>query len=139
MRKQIEIALKEFGTKEFAGNMHNPAILRYFKEIGHNWVKTDETAWCSAFVNYVCKKAGLPISGKLNARSWMNIGTEVTEPKLGDVVIFWRESRTSWKGHVAFFINETNNKIHVLGGNQQNQVKISAYPKNRLLKYIRLD
>ena len=106
--------------------------------MGYEWVKDDETAWCSAFVNWVCKKANLEYSGALNARSWLNIGCEVANPEIGDLVVFWRGDPNGWQGHVAFFIREAKNHIYVLGGNQNNQVKISAYPKSRLLKYRRL-
>ena len=136
--KHLFIALKEFGVKEIAGKTHNPDVLKYFTETGHKWVKDDETAWCSAFANWVCKKAGLEYSGALNARSWLNIGCEVDTPEIGDVVVFWRGNPDGWQGHVAFFIRETKNWIYVLGGNQNNQVKISAYHKNRLLGYRRL-
>ena len=136
--KHLFIALKEFGVKEIVGKNHNPEVLKYFTETGHKWVKDDETAWCSAFANWVCKKAGLEYSGALNARSWLNIGCEVDTPEVGDVVVFWRGNPDGWQGHVAFFIRETKNWIYVLGGNQNNQVKISAYHKNRLLGYRRL-
>ena len=136
--KHIEVALSQIGIKEIVGRKHNPEVLKYFKEIGQSWVKDDETAWCSAFANWVCKKVGLPYSKKLNARSWLKVGRQVYTPQLGDVVVFWRENPQSWKGHVAFFVRETPNWIYVLGGNQNNQVKISAYPKNRLLQYRRL-
>ena len=136
--KHLSIALKEFGVKEIAGKSHNSEVLKYFTETGHEWVKDDETAWCSAFANWVCKKAGLEYSGALNARSWLNIGCEVDTPEVGDVVVFWRGNPDGWQGHVAFFVRQTKDWIYVLGGNQNNQVKISAYHKNRLLGYRRL-
>ena len=136
--KQIDVALSQIGIKEIVGHLHNKDVLKYFLETGHDWVRDDETAWCSAFVNWVTQKSGLSSSGKLNARSWLNVGEKVSDPKLGDVVVFWRSSSSSWKGHVAFYIRDTKNWIYVLGGNQNNQVKISAYPKNRLLQYRRL-
>lgn len=135
--KVIDIALDEIGVKEIVGKSHNPTVLNYFAEIGHDWVKDDETAWCSAFANYVHHKAGIEKSGKLNARSWLNVGVKTNTPEKGDIVVFWRESPNSWKGHVAFFIRETKHWIYVLGGNQNNEVKISAYRKNRLLEYRR--
>lgn len=135
--KILDIALNEIGVKEIVGKQHNPRVLNYFSEIGHSWVKDDETAWCSAFANWVHLKAGVEKSGKLNARSWLNVGVQISNPVKGDIVVFWRESPNSWKGHVAFFIRETPNWIYVLGGNQNNQVKISAYPKQRLLQYRR--
>lgn len=136
--KHLEIALKQYGTWEWKGEKHNPEVLKYFKEIGHSWVKDDETAWCSAFINWVCKKANLDFTGKLNARSWLNIGKKINKPEPGDIVVFWRESKSSWKGHVGLFINQTDDFIYVLGGNQSNQVNIKPYHKNRLLSYRRI-
>lgn len=138
--KVIEIALSQIGIKEISGSRDNPEVLKYFDEIGFDGSRLkDETAWCSAFANWVCKKSGLPYTCKLNARSWLNVGCKTNTPRLGDVVVFWRESPKSWKGHVGFFIRETSRYIYVLGGNQSNQVKISAYPKSRLLEYRRLN
>lgn len=135
----LDIAFSEYGNKEIPGDKHNPEILKYFTGIGHTWVKNDETSWCSAFVNWCCKGAGLEYSGKLNARSWLNIGENIQYPQLGDIVVLWREKKDSWKGHVGFFIHETDKLIYILGGNQHNQVCIMAYPKNRLLSYRRLN
>ena len=139
MTKIIDIALSQYGIKEVAGSVDNPEVLKYFDEIGFDGSKLhDETSWCSAFVNWVAKKAGKPYSGKLTARSWLNVGQRVYQPQIGDVVVLWRESPSSWKGHVGLFIRETPKHIYILGGNQSNQVKISAFPKNRLLAYKRL-
>lgn len=132
----INLALSQIGTKETPGSKDNPEVLKYFNDIGFDGAKLkDETAWCSAFVNWVCKNAGFEYSKKLNARSWQKLGTETTTPEIGDIVVLWRESPTSWKGHVGFFIAERNGYIYILGGNQNNRVKIAAYEKNRLLSY----
>lgn len=139
MNRVLEIALQEFGLKEYAGRKHNPRILEFFAEIGHEWVKDDETAWCSAFMNWVALKAECPRSGKLNARSWLEVGTPVEDPKMGDVVIFWRESEHSWKGHVGIFINRIGDQIYTLGGNQRNSVNIQSYKADRLLGYRRIE
>ncbi len=135
----INTALSQYGVKECPGRNDNPQIIKYFDEIGFDGSRLkDETSWCSAFANWVAKTCGKPFSAKLTARSWLKIGVQVKEPKIGDIVVFWREDPASWKGHVAFFISETPEHIYVLGGNQSNQVKISAYPKQRLLEYRRL-
>ncbi len=137
--KHILLALSQFGIRETPGRNDNPEVLKYFDELGFDGSKLkDETSWCSAFINWCCKMAGLSYSGKLTARSWLNVGRKVIQPQIGDVVIFWRESRKSWKGHVGFYMRETEKYIYVLGGNQSNQVKISKYPKYRLLGYRRL-
>lgn len=136
MNKPYEFALSQFGIKEIYGKQDNPEVLKYFDEIGFDGSKLkDETSWCSAFVNWCCMKAGFQITGKLNARSWLDIGVKTEEPNIGDIAIFWRESPESWKGHVAFFVAKRNGYIWVLGGNQNDQVKISAYHESRLLGY----
>ena len=50
--------MKHYGIKEVVGPNANPEILAMFSEIGFDWVKDDETAWCSAAMNYFCKKHG---------------------------------------------------------------------------------
>lgn len=140
MSQLINIALSQYGVTEIVGKEHNPIVVNYFKEIGHTWVTTDETAWCSAFINWVALKAKVERSNKLTARSWLQVGTEIKEPKLNDLVVFWRSEKTSWKGHVGLFISYSEDKkyIYVLGGNQNNQVNIKKYPVYRLLGFRRL-
>lgn len=136
----IEKALAEFGVKEIVGSKNNQHILKYFNGLGlKRSLLQDETAWCSAYVNWVAKQCNYEHTGKLTARSWLHVGTSVINPKLGDVVVFWRESPQSWKGHVGFFIKQTKGFVYVLGGNQNNKVCIKAYPKNRVLDYKRLN
>ena len=136
--KPFEIALKEFAVKETVGVVDNPEVLKYFDDIGFDGsALKDETAWCSAFANWCCLKSGYKRSGKLNARSWLTIGEQTETPELGDLVILWRVHPSSWKGHVGFFIAERKGYIYILGGNQSNRVKISGYPKHRLLEYRR--
>ncbi|WP_431166327.1 TIGR02594 family protein [Tenacibaculum halocynthiae] len=139
MNKIIEKALSQYGIREIKGIRDNPKVLRYFNELGYDGYKLkDETAWCSAFANWVCKKVGVDYSGKLNARSWLGVGKPVEIPKQGDIVVLWRESPNSWKGHVGFYIRQTKNYVYVLGGNQNDQVNIQAYPKKRLLQFRRV-
>ena len=133
----LHIALSQYGIKEVPGVENNPEIMKYFDEIGHSWVQDDETAWCSAFVNWCALRKNYEGSDKLNARSWLQVGKKV-EFRDADIVVFWRESKDSWKGHVGIPIREGNGYILCLGGNQSNMVRISTYPKERLLAYIKL-
>lgn len=136
----LKVALSQYGVQETVGGMHNATIVNFFKEIGQDWVKDDETAWCSAFVNWVALNCCAEKTGKLNARSWLEIGEHVTDPIPGDVIVLWRSSPDSWKGHVGFFINydEDGKTVNVLGGNQGNSVSISGYDKGRILAFKRL-
>ena len=136
----LKIALSQFGVTEIVGKEHNPIIVKYSNDIGYKGVVDDETAWCSIFINWCAMKSGLERSGKLDARSWLKVGEEIKKPQPEDVVIFWRGDPKGWKGHVGMFINYSEDKkfINCLGGNQNNQVKISPYTIDKLLGFRRL-
>lgn len=131
--------LKHYGLKEIFGPTHNPEIVKMFKEIGYDWVKDDETAWCSASLNYFCMKTGYERSGKLDARSWLKMPIEVLKPTIGDVVVLWRNNPSSWEGHVGLYINSDVYDIYILGGNQGNMIGINPYPRNRVLGFRKLN
>jgi len=136
MKEILFEMLKYYGLKEVFGPESNPMILDMFHEIGYDWVSDDsETAWCSAALNYFCKKLGYERSGKLDARSWLNMPIHVLKPSLGDIVVLWRDNPTSWKGHVGLYISDGGNVIYILGGNQENMIGINAYLKSRVLGY----
>ena len=127
--------LKYYGLKEVFGKEHNPEIVKMFHEIGYTWINDDETAWCSAALNYFCHKLGYERSGKLDARSWLNLTIKVTKPEMGDIVILWRDNPNSWQGHVGLYISDDKDKIYILGGNQDNMISIRSYYKSRVLGY----
>lgn len=107
------------GLAEWPGASHNPAIVNMFKDVGHAGVNDDETPWCAAFVGSVLASLGLPHTGKLNARSYLTYGQSVRtqDARPGDIVVLWRNSPSSWQGHVAFFVAFRNGKIVLRGGN----------------------
>lgn len=133
----LRIGLTQYGITEWIKG-DNPEIVKYFHNTGHTWVREDETAWCTAFVNWCCFMSGKEYSRKLNARSWRKIGREVNSPTQGDIVVLWRDDPKSWKGHVGFFVRADKDQIYILGGNQDNKVCIKAYPKKKLLCYRRV-
>ena len=138
-KKVLHTAVQEYGVQNF-NKSNNPEVLKYFKETGFGYIKTDETSWCAAFVNYCVKQNGYKYPHSLTARSWLGQGKKVTNPKTGDIIIFWRESKRSWKGHVAFFVEADKEKglIYCYGGNQDGKVCIKAYPEERVLAYRRV-
>jgi len=130
--KHLDIALKEYGQKEIAGDKHNPRIVQYSQDIGNTWVRDDEVAWCSEFVNWCLLQAGIPGTKSAVARSFHTWGEETKTPQLGDIVVFaW----TPTSGHIGFFINETPTTVRVLGGNQNDEVNIKSFEKKSVLSY----
>lgn len=141
MDKLLQVAVQELGQKEISGPEQNPSIERYAREGGSfEWLNDDLTPWCSIFVNWCAKQAGLKGSGRANARSWLLAGQPVSDPQPGDIVVFWRESPESWKGHVGFFFGFTREgkRVFCLGGNQGNQVSVSSYDVEQVLGFRRL-
>lgn len=135
------VALGFLHTKEMPGKQNNPVIVGWLRRLAI-WVNDDETAWCSAFVNAMAERASYERSGKLNARSWLDVGQPVNlqDARKGDVIILWRGSKDAWTGHVAFLdhYNPTRELLYLLGGNQSDEVNITAYPVGKLLGIRRL-
>ncbi len=133
----MRYAWEEMGAdvKEVEGVNTNPRIAGYLASVGLG-SSGDETAWCSAFVNWCMGQGGLKGTGKPNARSWLTWGREsLAAPVYGAVTVLWRNSPSSWMGHVAFIVGYAEDAVHLLGGNQGNAVKISEYPRSRVLGY----
>lgn len=123
------------GVREIPGAQHNAQVLAFFAKAGFPGIDNDEVAWCAGFVNACLEESGISGSKSLAARSFLTWGKEVSKPQPGDIVVFWRNSPTSWQGHVGFYVDETSTHIRVLGGNQSNEVNVSSYSKAQLLGY----
>lgn len=135
--KVLEIAEKEKGVKEFAIGS-NKVIEKYhsYATIDNKKGADDSIPWCSSFMCYVMETAGLKSTNSKSARSWEKWGTETKNPIIGDVVVFWRESKSSGKGHVALFMGfDSSDNIRCLGGNQGDAVCIATYDKSRVLSF----
>lgn len=136
----IDTAKGYLGLREFERGKSNPEIAEMVGDITPS-MASDKTPWCSAFVNRVAALSGLKGSGSLAARSWLKVGEEVPteQAREGDVVVFWRESPDSWKGHVGIYAGtDGGGNIRVIGGNQGDSVSTKSYPISRLLSVRRL-
>lgn len=135
----LVVALKEAGVREVPGKGTNSRIATFLQSthLPAPLAASDETPWCSAFVNWCMSQAGIQGTQSAAARSWESWGMPVDEPALGDVCVFWRESPTSGKGHVAFRLRQDGSMLWVWGGNQGNGVCAAPYPLRELICYRR--
>ena len=69
----------------------------------------------------------------LGARSWGKLGISC-KAQPGAVMVFWRESKQSGKGHVGFYVAEDDMAFHILGGNQSDAVNVKRVPKDRFVE-----
>ncbi|WP_248313436.1 TIGR02594 family protein [Bosea sp. F3-2] len=123
------------GITEYKGTAAEPRILEMFRLSGHGQVRSDEEAWCAAFVGACLVLSGYASSRSLMARSYLKLGTKLDEPCEGCIVVLSRNGANSSYGHVGFFLREDDDQLLLLGGNQGDSVKVSSYPKSRLLGY----
>lgn len=134
-------ARKYYGVRDIVGSIHEQKVLDFFRCMGNYSVKEDEVSWCSVFIGSCAKNVGLQYTKLATARSWLKIGNAVTEPKPGDIVVFWRDNPNSWKGHVSIYLgqNPETNEVYALGGNQNDEVCILTYKLDTVLGYRRLN
>jgi uncharacterized protein (TIGR02594 family) len=135
--KVLQLAKTQIGVKEFI-NGSNPQIEAYhkFSSLKNDKESDDSVAWCSSFMCWLMESSGFKSTNSQSARSWLNYGTEATIPKKGDVVIFWRGSKSGWQGHVALFDSyDIRGNIVCLGGNQSDAVCYKEYLAEQLLGF----
>jgi uncharacterized protein (TIGR02594 family) len=129
----MKIAMGELGQHELVGKRrNNPRIMGYLRSVGlSTW---DETPWCSAFANWCLAAAGIPGSGRANARSWLTWGTglDITQPRFGCVTVLRRTANPA-RGHVGFWLGSHAGQAVMLGGNQNDAVCVKGYPLSHVL------
>ena len=129
----MEFALREYGIRGISARGRTVNVVAYLRATGVGR-SNDETAWCSAFVNWCMLMASFPGTGKANARSWLDWGGISLEfPVYGSVVVLWREKRNGALGHVGFFVGMDGDNLLLLGGNQGNAVSVRRYSKERVV------
>ncbi len=137
MPTPYEIAQGFVGQREGRSN----AMLNDFLNNGGQNLTSDQFAWCARFVRQAAAKAGVDASGATDgARSFLNVGSPVSDPVEGDVAVFSRGAPGSGLGHVGFYAGQgsTPGTVRILAGNQGDSVAYADYPSSRLLGFRRL-
>lgn len=126
-------ALHELGVREVPGEQASARVVEYLRstDLDRTMALSDETPWCSAFVNWCMEVCGLVGTNSAAARSWLGWGQGLTLPRRGAVTVLTRDKG----GHVGLFVAQTATHVRLLGGNQGNQVCVADYDKSRLLGY----
>ncbi len=140
----MDVARAELGVKELPGDRDNPRILAYLRStsLPGPLASHDETAWCSAFVNWCVERSGFEGTDSAWARSWLRWGRDAgADPPIGAIVVMQRPPDPD-SGHVGFLVEKPNpaaapgdRVVGVLGGNQSNAVCVSSYRALRVLGY----
>jgi len=130
-------ARREIGIREIVGPRHAARVLEYWSlgkvPLG---VNDDETPWCAAFV---C--AALESNGTRSARTARARGSEAgkhfarCDARAGAIIVLSSDRGTA-SGHVGFLEGVSPGKLHILGGNQNNQVSVAPFPASRLVAML---
>lgn len=133
----LTIAKREIGVRELPGERVNKRIVEYFSHTRLGGLAGDDsTPWCAAFVGFCLDTAGQKGTRRANARSYLDWGDKLEEPRVGCVAVLWRGSIESTAGHVGFFIESPKtHRVILLGGNQNNCVSYQEYGTGRVLEY----
>ena len=130
----LAIATAEIGVAQFPAGQSNPRITQNHE--GTNIRGYDDKAsWCSSFVDWCFRQAGIAGTGSALARSWLEWGTPLAVPVPGCIVVLSRDDPSSWKGHVGFYMRSDENSVYLLGGNQLAAVREHFYPLASVLGY----
>lgn len=131
----MDVAFSQHGVREIPGPKANPQILAYHATTTLR-ATSDETPWCSAFVNWCFHRARLMGTDSARARSWLDWGVPLQRPVIGCVAVLQRPARGPDAGHVALWWSHRNpQECWLYGGNQDNTVGLKAYPRIDILGF----
>src|SRR4030042_4703482 len=95
----MALAFSKMGEEEVPGPAANPFVLECLSSTTLDGpdTETDETPWCSAFVNWCLEQTGIQGTDSAWARSWLNWGKEVDYDavRVGSIVVLKRGDRKS--------------------------------------------
>lgn len=145
MKKGIDYMRESLGLQEVKDRSKLKSMFRDKSIKDDILVDPSNTPWCSAQMNWCERMAGHAGTGKLNARSWLNMSYgkvvydrdkkigKVTDAEPGDLAV-WERGTDGWSGHINYIETVKPGSFICLGGNQNNAVTREAYPiTNKLL------
>jgi uncharacterized protein (TIGR02594 family) len=137
----LEVARRCIGIAEKPGDANNPRIMRAPQIIAAAYpdmeqycacYTADSIAWCGLAVAFFVTSAGFrPVYGAddvhrfLYAAAWKDWGTKLTELKPGAIIVL--------DHHVALYERSQGANVILLGGNQSDQIKESAFASSGIL------
>lgn len=130
----LDQAWAAFGVAETRGAASNTDILAFLRDAGHPEVRSDDVAWCAAFVGACLERAHRRCTRSLMARSYLSFGEPLSEPRTGAIAVLSRGSDPAL-GHVGFVVGVAPGRIHLLGGNQSDSVSVQSFPLERVLAF----
>ena len=138
----VNLATAEIGNGEIKQNNAGQYVKLYNKDL--------EAAWCAGFVSYILQQANFTaFDYSLSAKAIYNqakLKNRITlTPKVGYLIVFWRNNPKAWTGHIGIVENVNQDYLYTIEGNKGSfpaKVKRFKYRRNdipKLLGYIKTD
>lgn len=130
------------GAGEVGGDNLGPFVKEYL-----NGIVAEGNPWCAGFVSFCFSQilSGMPFTYTVGARDvlrqFKNKGCAQPPnsgylPKPGDVVVWWRESLPSGKGHVGLVHQLSDGFLYTIEGNKSPNVQGFSYVFSRMDKLL---
>lgn len=143
-RAALAAAINEVkaGAGEVGGNNLGPFVKKYL-----HGIVPEGNPWCAGFVSFCFSQnpAGIPFPYTVGARNilqhlkkkgWAQSPNSGYSPKPGDVVVWWRESLPSGKGHVGLVHQLRDGFLYTIEGNKSPKVQGFSYVFSRMDKLL---
>lgn len=148
-RKALEKAIGELnaGAGEIGGNNMGPYVKKYLDPAG----LPEGNSWCASFVSWCFLQASGGVAGNMTfpycagARKLLQIFKDKGWayppgsgyiPLPGDIVVWWREQLSGWKGHVGLVYQVKDGLLYTIEGNKSPKVQGFSYVFSRMEKLL---
>lgn len=143
-RAALQVAINEMnaGHGEVGGNNMGPHVARYL-----NGIVGTPNDWCAGFVSFCFETSGhaMPfkysvgarnILDQLKAKGWAVKPDNAHPPLPGDIIVWWRQAPSSWKGHIGIVHSYNNGIVRTIEGNKTSQVGSFIYTLGAIDKLL---
>lgn len=135
------------GAGEVGGDNRGPWVKKYLAPAG----LAEGESWCASFVSWCYMQAcggdkhAMPFAYCPGARNlleefkvkgWASAPNSGYQPLPGDIVVWWRESLGSWKGHAGFVYQLKDGYLYTIEGNKSSNVQGFSYVFSRMEKLL---
>ena len=143
-RAALGVGIRELkdDAREIGGNNRGPFVKKYL-----HGIVAEGNPWCAGFVSFCFSEhpAGMPFPNTVGARNilqhfkkkgWVQPPSSGCTPEPGDVVVWWRESLHSGKGHIGLVHQLRDGFLYTIEGNKSPKVQGFSYVSSRIDKLL---
>lgn len=140
----LAVAVAQFNavSGEAGGDNRGPDVRRYLHGLA-----AEGSDWCAGFVSYCFAQSGhaMPFTYSVGARDILHqmraagMGVSpiaASPPRPGDIIVWWRGSQASWKGHIGLVLNYAGGVLTTIEGNKTPKVGSFSYSFGAIEKLL---